>query len=108
MAMLCDHVFERFVKKTPATVLLRAVMERALAPEPLDQLFAANAQQQYTRELLFSTTVDLLAAVACRIYPSVHAAYQDKKDEVAVSVRALYDKLAGMELHLGEQLVRQT
>jgi IS4 transposase len=108
MAMLCDQVFERFVKKTPATVMLRGLMERALAPEPLDQLFADHAQQQYTRELLFSTTVDLLAAVTCRIYPSVHAAYQDKKDEMAVSVRALYDKLAGMELRLGEQLVRQT
>jgi len=106
--MLCGQVFERFVAKTPATVMLRGVMQRALAPEPLDQLFADHAQQQYTRELLFSTTVDLLAAVACRIYPSLHAAYQDKKDEVPVSVRALYDKLAGMELPLGEQLVRHT
>ena len=106
--MLCDQVFERFVKKTPATVMLRGVMERALAPEALDQLFDDHAQQQYTRELLFSTIVDLLAAVACRIYPSVHAAYQDKKDEISVSVRALYDKLAGMELRLGQQLVRHT
>jgi hypothetical protein len=49
-----------------------------------------------------------MAAVACRIYPSVHAAYQDKKEQIGVSVRALYDKLAGTEPQLGEELVRHT
>jgi IS4 transposase len=106
--MLCGTVFARFVTKSPATVMLRGVLERALAPAHLDQLFAATAEQQYTRELLFSTTVDLLAAVTCRIYPTVHAAYQDQKEEVGVSVRALYDKLAHMEPRLGEELVRHT
>jgi hypothetical protein len=106
--MLCGSVFERFVTKTPATVMLRGVLERALAPEHLDRLFAATAEQQYTRELLFSATVDLLAAVTCRIYPTVHAAYQDQKAQVGVSVRALYDKLAHMEPQLGEELVRHT
>jgi hypothetical protein len=106
--MLCGPVFERFVTNTPVTVMLRAVMERALAPDHLDRLFDDTARQQYTRELLFSNTVDLLATVACRIQPTVHAAYQDQKDKIAVSVRALYDKLAHMEPRLGERLVRHT
>ena len=106
--MLCGKVFDRFVAKTPVTVMLRGVLERALAPEPLDQLFAATAERQYTRELLFSSTVDLMAAVACRIYPAVHAAYQDDKARIGVSVRALYDKLAHMEPAMGEELVRHT
>ncbi len=106
--MLCGKVFDRFVAKTPVTVMLRGVLERVLAPEPLDQLFAATAERQYTRELLFSSTVDLMAAVACRIYPAVHAAYQDDKARIGVSVRALYDKLAHMEPALGEELVRHT
>lgn len=106
--MLCGKVFDRFVAKTPVTVMLRGVLERALAPEPLDQLFAATAERQYTRELLFSGAVDLMAAVACRIYPAVHAAYQDDKARIGVSVRALYDKLAHMEPPLGEELVRHT
>ena len=89
--MLCGNLFERFVDKSPVTVMLRGVLERALAPDALDQLFAQTAQRQYTRELLFSTTVDLMAAVACRVYPSVHAAYQDKKGQLGVSVRALYE-----------------
>jgi hypothetical protein len=106
--MLCGQVFDRFVTKTPVTVMLRGVLVRALAPEPLDRLFADTAERQYTRELLFSTTVDLMAAVACRIYPTVHAAYQDEKEKIGVSVRALYDKLAHMEPPLGEELVRHS
>jgi len=106
--MLVSTVFERFVAKSPATVMLRGILERALAPDHLEQLFADTAQQQYTRELLFSTTVDLLATVACRIQPSVHAAYQADREAVAVSVRALYDKLARLEPALSEALVRHT
>jgi IS4 transposase len=106
--MLFQAVFERFADKSPATVMLRGVLERALCPQHLDALFAATAERQYTRELLFSTTVDLMAAVACRMQPSLHAAYQDQKAHVGVSIRALYDKLARTELALGEELVRHT
>ena len=64
--MLCGTLFDRFVTKSPVTVMLRGVLERALAPDYLDRLFAEKAERQYTRELLFSNTVDLMAAVACR------------------------------------------
>ena len=106
--MLFGPLFERFATKTPVTVMLRGVLERALDPEPLDLLFANTAERQYTRELLFSTTVDLMANVACRIQPSVHAAYQEDPNSVGVSVRALYDKLACTETALSEGLVRHT
>jgi len=106
--MLFGNIFDRFATNTPVTVMLRGVLERALAPEALDQLFAQTAEAQYTRELLFSTTVELVATVACRIQPSLHAAYQEQKTQVGVSVKALYDKLARTEPALGEELVRHT
>ena len=84
--MLCGKVFDRFVSKSPVTVLLRGVLERALAADFLNRLFDDEAEQQYTRELQFSNTVDLMAAVACRMYPSVHAAYQDKRETIRVSM----------------------
>ena len=65
-------------------------------------MFEATAQRQYTRELLFSTAVELMAAVACRIYPAVNAAYQAEQGRVGVSVKALYDKFARTEPALGE------
>ncbi len=106
--MLCGKVFDRFVDKTPVTIMLRGIMERTLEPEALDRLFAHHARRQYTRELRFSTTVDLMAAVACRLYPSVHAAYQDQPERVGVRVASVYNKLAATEPQLGEELVRHT
>jgi hypothetical protein len=106
--MLCGQVFERFVAKCPVTIMVRGLMERAFRPEALDQLFLDTAQRQYTKELLFSTTVELLATVVCRIHPSVHAAYQDRQEDLPVSVRSLYDKLAATETGLSEALVRHS
>jgi hypothetical protein len=106
--MLFKDVFDRFVDESPICVMARGLMERALAPQRLDALFEKTAQRQYTRELLFSTTVDLMALVVCRVRPSVNAAYQAKKEEVGVTVRALYDKLECLEPGISAALVRHT
>jgi IS4 transposase len=106
--MLFKDVFDRFVDGSPICVMARGLMERALAPQRLDLLFEKTAQRQYTKELLFSTTVDVMALVVCRVRPSVNAAYQARKDEVGVTVRALYDKLECLEPGISAALVRHT
>ena len=53
----------------PLPVMAQAVMENALNPRVLDQLFEDVAEQQYTRKLLFSSVVDLMSVVVCRIQP---------------------------------------
>ena len=99
-------VFERFVKESPISVMMRAAMENALSAEALDGLFARTAERQYTRELLFSSLVDLMSTVVCRIRASVHAAYQAVKETLSVSVTAVYDKLDGVEPEVSAALVR--
>ena len=74
--MLCNEVFEQFAREAPVSVMVRATLENALNPLALDQLFEATAQRQYTRTLLFSSIVDLMSTVVCRIRPSINAAYQ--------------------------------
>ena len=106
--MLFKDVFDRFVDQSPICVMAQGLMERALMPQCLDALFAKTAQRQYTRDLLFSTTVDVMALVVCRVQPSVNAAYQARREEVGVSVRALYDKLECMEPEISAALVRHT
>ena len=106
--MLFKDVFDRFVEQSPICVMARGLMERALAPKRVDALFEKTAQRQYTRELLFSTTVDVMALVVCRVRPSVNAAYQARKEEIGVSVRALYDKLQCLEPEISAALVRDT
>jgi hypothetical protein len=83
-------------------------LEHALPATEIDQLFTNTAEQQYTRELLFSSVVDLMCGVVCRIRPSVHAAYQADPKQIPVSLRALYDKLAGIEPGTSAALVAYT
>jgi hypothetical protein len=104
--MAFSAVFEQFVRCSPACVMYRAVMENIFAPAELDALFRREAVAQYERELLFSTLVDLVSLVVCRISKSVHAAYVRKRQEVGVSVRALYDKLDGLEVGTSRALVQ--
>src|SRR5512135_2468296 len=77
--------------------MYRALLERALDPHQLDQLFHNTAQTQRTRELLFSAMVKLLFAVVSKVHPSVRSAYLDSLDELMTSLTAVYDKLQGIE-----------
>jgi IS4 transposase len=106
--MILRELIERFEKKAPVCVMMRATMENILSAERLDALFERSAHQQENKHLMFSTVADIMGLVACRIHPSVHAAYQAKKEEVAVTAKALYDKLQRMETNISRQVVRET
>jgi IS4 transposase len=103
--MILGSIFERFVNESPVSVMVQGAMAFAFQPKDIDDLFAHTAQQQYTRELLFSTVVDLMATVVLQIRPSVNAAYQADPDTIGVSLRALYDKLKGIETVTSAALV---
>ena len=103
--MLLGPLFQRFLKDGPLCVMARAALEYALPPQSLDSLFRRTAQRQYTRELLFSSVVELMALVVCRMHRSVHAAYQARKETLHVSITALYDKLDLMEPEVSSALV---
>lgn len=101
-------LFERFVEKSPISVMVRGLMERIFNPKRLDELFEATAQVQYTRELLFSSLVDLMSLVVCRIQPAVNAAYKAKADELSVSRTSVYNKLNGVEPVVSTALLQAT
>ena len=70
--------------------------------------FARTAQQQYTRELLFSSLVQLMSEVVLGVHPTVHAAYQANKTAIGVSTTALYNKLDRVETGVSAALVRDS
>src|SRR5271155_5276217 len=107
-AMLLNHIFERFVERTPFAVMARSLLERALAAEALDALFEEKADTQYTRELTFSSVVDLMGQVVTSAFPSVRAAFLDKSFDISVSLTSLYNKLQGIEAQVSAQLVAHT
>jgi IS4 transposase len=106
--MVLGDVFERFAKKAPVSVMVRATIENVLSPERLDAIFDENAKQQYAGDLMFSTVADIMGLVVCQIHPSVNAAYLDRKEEIGVTVKALYDKLKGLETPVSRAMVRTT
>ena len=42
-----SDILQKFVAKSPATVMVRGLLERLLNPEALDRWFEATAQAQY-------------------------------------------------------------
>lgn len=105
---MLGEVFERFVEKAPVAVIVRGVLERVLSPDALNALYERVAVKQYTRELLFSNLVGLMNVVVCRIQPSIHAAYQDHKEEIETSIASVYNKLNGIDTQTSRALVRDT
>jgi Transposase DDE domain len=104
--MILSEVFERFVDESPVTVMARVALENALPPAALDALFEDVAERQYTRQLLFSDVVGLMAMVVCKVRPSSNSAYKKYAESLGVTRKALYDKINGMEPALGAALVR--
>ena len=103
--MLLGAMFDRFVEQSPLSVMFRSVLDFAMPAHALDQLFEHTAEKQYTRELLFSTTVDLLSLVVCGVQPSVKSAYLAKQQQIPVTLKCLYEKLQHVEPTVASELV---
>lgn len=103
---MLGKIFERFVEKSPVSVMARGLCERMLNPNKVNELFERVAGRQYTRNLLFSTVFDLMSQVVCGSHKSLHAAYQASAQEISVSVTSTYNKLNGVETETSASLVR--
>lgn len=100
-----DAMLERFATQAPVAVMARLGLQRAISAEWVDATFEQHRTGQYTRELLFSTVVDLMSLVALGLRPSLHAAAQKARD-LPVSLAALYDKVNHTEPAVVQALVR--
>ncbi len=84
--MWVSPIFERFVEKSPVTVIVRTLMEVVLAPEKLDKLFEETAQTGYTKDILFSNLVTMMVQVTCSVRQSMGAVYKDMASDLGVSM----------------------
>jgi IS4 transposase len=106
--MIHSEVFERFAQGDTIPLLTQALMENALCPRILDQLFEDVAERQYTRQLLFSSIVELMSVVVCGVRPSINAAYAKNAVPINASLTALYRKIERIETPVGAAMVRTT
>jgi len=103
---MLGKVFDRFVEKSPISVMVRGLLERVLGAEQLDAWYERTVEKQYTRTLLFSAVYNLLSEVVFCIQPSLHAAYRYHEDTVGTSVVSVSNKLNGVATHPSAELVR--
>ncbi len=100
-----SNVLQKFINRSPVTVMVQGLLEQILNEEKLNIWFEANRGRQYTGELLFSTVVALMLEVVCQMRASVHVAYRNTEN-ITVSVASLYNKLNGMKTETSSALVR--
>lgn len=103
--MTYPDMFARCVDKAPLATTARLLLERSFDPQVLDDLFERVADEQYTRNLLFSDVVGLVASVVQRMHPSIHAAYHNELYKPVCALSTLYDKLNGIEPAVSAALV---
>lgn len=103
---MLSPVFKPFVEQSPISVMARAMMERVLNPDQLNEWFDSTANEQYTKDLLFSSLFDIMSQVVQGSRRSVHAAYQSSRQDICVSITSIYNKLNGIEPDTSAQLVR--
>lgn len=101
-----EAMLKRFSEQAPVAVMARLGLQRAIGAEWVNQVFEEHSKSQYTRELLFSTVVELMSLVALGMRPSLHAAAQKMKDNLPVSLTALYDKVNRVEPEVIRALVK--
>src|SRR5215212_1544772 len=98
-------VLARFEQHAPASVMARTALENAFPPDWVDAVFEAERQRQYSRELMFSTVVELTTLVSLGLRPSLHAAAR-QKGTLPVSLSSLYDKVNHTEPGILRALVQ--
>jgi IS4 transposase len=92
-----QEVIERLEQQAPGAVMAHLALDRALPASWIDEVFQANRQRQYPRELLFSSVVELMLLVTLGLRPSLHAAARKMAEQLPVSLAALYAKVQRTE-----------
>ncbi len=103
-----DPIFRAFATQRPFATITQMVLRRLLDPRDIDQLFDEYAQEQYHRSLLFSALTSLVSGVVLGKYASMNAGYKKMKEQLGVSITAVYEKLQRVEPAVVQQLVRQS
>ena len=103
---MLSAVFKPFIEESPISVMARGMVERVLNPDQINNWFDSTASGQYTKDLLFSTIVDIMTQVVCGSRRSVNAAYQAAEGKIGVSITSVYNKLNGIETGTSAELVR--
>lgn len=103
-----DPMFRTFASKRPFATLTQMVLRRMLDSKTIDRVFNQHADEQYHRTLLFSDLAILVSGVVLGKHRSLNAGYKKMKEQLGVSITAVYEKVQRVELPVVQQLVRNS
>ena len=106
--MLQASTYKRLVQAAPEAVMVRIVLEHSLEPSAVDEVFEEARDDQYTRTLLFSSIVEMMTLVVCRVRPSVSASYKFYREKFGVSQKSVYNKLNATDPTVSCALLRHS
>ena len=98
---LAAMLLERFLRKNPLAASLRLVLEQMFAAEEINALFERERGQQYTRQIAFSTIVDVMTAVVTGRSSSVHAELQKRGGLTDEAYKAFIERSTDPFRYLG-------
>jgi predicted regulator of amino acid metabolism with ACT domain len=102
------QLVDRFAKAAPVAVMVRGALDQILSDKKLDAVFENHASRQYVRKLAFAACFWLMVDVVTKAKPSIHAGYEDAKEDFDVTIQSVYNKLNRLELRVLENLVSKT
>src|SRR5262245_3529128 len=106
MAISLGKVFEPFMEQRPICVMARGVLENLFNADRIDAVFARTAEVQYTRELLFSSVVDVMGQGVLGGQLGGPCAFQGQAARLSIADEAIDDKLRQVEWRASAELVR--
>lgn len=103
-----DSMFRTFATERPFATVTQMVLRRMLGSKAIDRVFNQHADEQYHRTLLFSDLAILVSGVVLGKHRSLNAGYKKMKEQLGVSITAVYEKVQRVELPVVQQLVRNS
>lgn len=88
--------------------IVRGAMENILAPEVVDGIFEEHARRQCERQLVFSTIVEMMCLVVCRMTPAINDSYRMFRESMTASVKSVDNRINNIESEVSRAVVRRT
>jgi len=103
---LMQNVIFRYTERSPLSLMVRVGMEHAFSNATIIFLNDTATTEIYTKELAFSSAVDLMGLVVTGAQPSMRAAYHQR--DTGITLKSVYEKLQNVEPNVSAALVTGT
>jgi hypothetical protein len=100
-------LLEKYIRKCPFAVMTRSLAQ-AFIGDHLDEVFDQRRERQYENQLKFSALAMSVADVTLNFCGTLHQAYKEHQEQLAVVVSSYYEKVRCIRPSLSEAVVQHS